>query len=269
MTIPEVLASADGTDVVVSGTVVKINEGWSTQYKNITITIQDADGNELYVYRLATNVTVGDVITITGKVGSYNNAKQIAQGATATIDVPHVCSEYTEATCEIAAKCVVCGAAHGEPAGHTAPNADGLCDTCGANISVTYSEEPITVYANKGNFDSAAKSITWVGTNFTVTGRQGGNNNAIRTTDADHFRIYKDSELEITSHAEQGIAKIVVTCTSEDYAKVMAGSLKTAGATAVVDGTNVIITVTSGTVTSIAFTATAQFRINKVVVFYI
>ena len=85
MTIPEAVAAADGTAVIVKGTVKEINTAWSEQHGNITVTIEDADGNTLYVYRLATNVAVGDDVVITGKMGTYNDARQIAAGATATI----------------------------------------------------------------------------------------------------------------------------------------------------------------------------------------
>lgn len=85
MTIPEVLAAEDGVNVIVSGTVVEINGEWSTQYKNMNVTIADANGNKLYVYRTSTQVTLGDIITVKGSVGSYNGAKQIAQGSTAEI----------------------------------------------------------------------------------------------------------------------------------------------------------------------------------------
>ncbi len=85
-TIPEAVAAADGTAVVVSGTVCLINEdGWA-QYGNMTVTIRDAAGNELYLYRLATQVAIGDVITVTGVMGTYSGTRQIAAGATATID---------------------------------------------------------------------------------------------------------------------------------------------------------------------------------------
>ena len=86
VTLTEAIALEDGTDVIVKGTVKKIDTAWSEQYGNITVTIEDADGNTLYIYRLKTNVQVGDVVTITGKVGSYNGAKQIAAGATAVIE---------------------------------------------------------------------------------------------------------------------------------------------------------------------------------------
>ena len=88
ISIPEALALPDGSNILVSGTVKEINTEWSEQYGNITVTIEDAEDNTLYVYRLKTNVKVGDVITITGKMGSYNGSRQVAAGATATIDDP-------------------------------------------------------------------------------------------------------------------------------------------------------------------------------------
>ncbi len=86
-TIPEILAADDGTRVIVSGTVKSIDTEWSDKYGNISVTIEDAEGNTLYLYRLATNVAVGDSITVYGTVGSYNGAKQIAAGAFADIAV--------------------------------------------------------------------------------------------------------------------------------------------------------------------------------------
>ena len=84
-TILEALELEDGTNVVVTGTVVKINTAWSDVYCNMSVTIADAEGNELYVYRLSTIVSEGDVIIVTGTMGSYNGQKQIAKGATAEI----------------------------------------------------------------------------------------------------------------------------------------------------------------------------------------
>ncbi len=86
-TVPQAKELADGSDVVVTGYVKTIaaKDAWSDKYNNMSVTIADAEGNELYVYRLATKVELNDVIIVTGKVGSYNNAKQIAAGATAII----------------------------------------------------------------------------------------------------------------------------------------------------------------------------------------
>ena len=90
-TVKEALELADGANVIVQGVVTAINTPWSEQYGNITVTITDKTGS-LYVYRLATNVKVGQTIKITGKMGSYNGAKQVAAGATAEIiaDAPSV-----------------------------------------------------------------------------------------------------------------------------------------------------------------------------------
>lgn len=85
LSIPEVIALEDGTPVVLKGTVTAIDTAWSDQYKNISVYVEDEEGNKLLLYRLSTNVVVGDVITVKGTVGSYNGAKQIAQGATAEI----------------------------------------------------------------------------------------------------------------------------------------------------------------------------------------
>ena len=85
--IADVLAMEDGTKVVVSGEVVRIKTEWSEQYKNITVYISDGT-NEIQLFRLSTKVVVGDIITVTGVVGSYNGEKQIAQGATAVITDP-------------------------------------------------------------------------------------------------------------------------------------------------------------------------------------
>ena len=46
MTIAEALAAADGTEVVVSGTVIEINTAWSDSYGNISVTIADRLGLE-------------------------------------------------------------------------------------------------------------------------------------------------------------------------------------------------------------------------------
>ena len=83
-TIKDANTAQVGSPVVVSGTVMQINEEWDSYYKNITVTITDGTYT-LYVYRLATQVKLGDIITVTGTIGSYDNANQVAKGATAVI----------------------------------------------------------------------------------------------------------------------------------------------------------------------------------------
>lgn len=84
-TIPEALAAADGTDVVVTGYVKEINTAWNTNFKNMTVTIADDEGNTLYVFRLSTQVNLNDIITVSGKMASHNGNRQIGAGATAEI----------------------------------------------------------------------------------------------------------------------------------------------------------------------------------------
>lgn len=84
-TIPEALAAADGTDVVVTGYVKEINTAWSTNFNNMSVTIADDEGNTLYVFRLSTQVNLNDIITVSGKMATYNGNRQIGAGATAEI----------------------------------------------------------------------------------------------------------------------------------------------------------------------------------------
>lgn len=86
MTIPEALAAEDGTKIKVTGTVSEINGAWNEQYGNMNVTIIDADGNTLYLYRLSTKVEMGDIITVKGEMATWDEERQVAQGATATID---------------------------------------------------------------------------------------------------------------------------------------------------------------------------------------
>ena len=49
------------------------------------VTITDAEGNSIFVFRLATLVGEGDTIKVTGVMGSYYETRQVAEGATAVI----------------------------------------------------------------------------------------------------------------------------------------------------------------------------------------
>ena len=87
VTVAEASSLADGTPLIVTGTVIRIDTLWDSNYNNMSVTIADGDNfeNTLYVFRLATQVEVNDIVKVTGVMASYNNAKQIAQGATAEV----------------------------------------------------------------------------------------------------------------------------------------------------------------------------------------
>ena len=73
-----------GTEVVLKGTVSQIDGEWDTYYKNMNVTLKDETGT-FYLFRLATQVQLGDIVTVTGVIGTYNEANQLAQGGTAVV----------------------------------------------------------------------------------------------------------------------------------------------------------------------------------------
>ena len=83
----EAKAKDVGALVKISGIVVEAS-AWNTTFGTMSVTIVDADGDSLYVFRMGTQVQVGQFITVEGAVGEYGGAKQIAQGSTATIGTP-------------------------------------------------------------------------------------------------------------------------------------------------------------------------------------
>ena len=171
MSIPEVLASSEGTAVVVKGTVVEIYQSWSDQYSNISFYIADEAGNKLLVFRTGTKVTIGDQVTVTGKATVYNSVIQIAQGGVTVIDVKHICSEFTEGSCTIDSKCVVCGNVGTAAPGHIYEG--GVCTGCGEaepTGDVIPGNLIFTAAENKANADS------YMTTNFPewkITGKLG------------------------------------------------------------------------------------------------
>lgn len=158
MSIPEVLASAEGTAVVVKGTVSSIYQAWSDQYKNISFYISDEAGNKLLVFRTGTKAAIGDKVTVTGKATVYSGTIQIAQGGVTVIDEAHTCS-FTAGSCVADSFCTNCGAIATAAPGHK--YVDGFCSACGA-------AEPVgevlpgnlifTAAANKADADAYMKS---------------------------------------------------------------------------------------------------------------
>ena len=172
VTVTEAATLADDTLVIIEATVSKITFAWSDSSKNMSVDITDGT-TTLNAYKLASKVGAGDVIVIYGKVGSHNDTKQIASGATAEIKTAHVCSTYTEG------KCPVCGAA--DPSAVTsittsAPvtSASQITNGCkiviasgnnimGASAGNYYARIALTANENKGytfNSDAGVEVIT-------------------------------------------------------------------------------------------------------------
>ena len=134
-TLTEVIALADGTAVVVTGTVVTIDAAYNEGYNNISVHISDNDGKKLSIYRLTGNVEVGQIIRVSGTITTYGGARQIAQGATFELIGTHECSKWTDATCSSPAKCIVCGVTKGDKLPHNLGPAatcedNQICEDC-------------------------------------------------------------------------------------------------------------------------------------------
>ena len=224
-------AAEDGTDVVLQGTVTEINTAWSEQYKNITVTITDAEGGTFYLYRLAANVALGDEITVFGKVGSYNGAKQLAAGGTAII---------TKAA--------------------TPEGGEG-----GEGGETDAADETLTMTATGGTLAADSLTIAWATENCDFVVAKHNSTTDIRVTDADHFRAYKDAKVTITAKNSKTIAKLVITLTESKYAEPMQATAEAAGYTVTVDGTTVTVTVNGATA---EWVNTAQIRIKSIAVYF-
>ena len=170
----------------------------------------------------------------------------------------------TEATCtQKGVKTFTCATCNGtvtediEALGHTTDN--GVCGNCGQTIGDDTKpvETTMSIFANKGT--TGTDTISWTSDGVTFTNNKG--TTAIRTSDSDHYRIYANSEVVISSTK---MTKIVITATSGSYATVLESSISAAGYTVTVSGS--VVTVTLESVDTITFTASAQTRINKIVV---
>lgn len=186
MTIADALAASQGTDVVVTGTVVGIYEPWSS-YNNMSVYIQDANGDQILVFRTPNQVELGNIITVAGSVTVYNGVNQIAQGSAVTVVGEHVCADwYEDATCTAPQTCKLCGATTGEALGHTDENTDGTCDVCGMSTSAT--STTTTTY----NFSNYPK-----GTQYNPETLELDENVSVSTNNGCHFntqlRIYDSS----------------------------------------------------------------------------
>ncbi len=126
--------------------------------------------------------------------------------------------------------------------------------------------ESLNIFGTTGTLAGDSLSISWEGTNIKFVTEKASSTTAIRTSDADHFRAYKDSESIISCLDGSTITKVVITTTGSSYATALANSTVTGG-TATADGTIVTI-VAESDATAIVITAGAQWRLSKVEVTY-
>ena len=218
----------DGTAVVIKGKVSEIKEAWTDQYKNNSVYITDGT-NTFYVFRTNFKLDLNDEVVVVGEIGSYNGAKQIAKGAMAVVT--------TKAPTE------------------------------GGEEEVVIEGEKFSIAANTGVLSNENKTITWTSDNYTIANNQGASTSAIRTSDADHFRVYAKSDFAVSAKNDKKIVKVTIVCQNEGYATKAVESLTTDGAKATAEE-NVVTIVAEAGVAAIEFTATAQFRVTDIYVVF-
>jgi len=245
ISIADALKAPVNKKVILTGTISGIKSAWDSYYNNMEAYLSDGEGNEILLYRIKTQVTVGDKVTVQGVIGVYNNVNQIAQsGSTVTITEKHVCSEYTEATCQKLAECVVCGSKTGEKAEHT--YVSGTCSVCG-HVQGEQEETKVTIsFADKANrteYDSNKQ--VWKQNGIIVTNNKGASTSNVGDY-ANPARFYKSSELIIEVEGKS-ITEIVFTCSGESkYKQALVDSISGMdGITVTVDG--MVVTVSFAT----------------------
>ena len=259
MTVEQALAAALDTKVQITGTVSRMYQDWSTQFNNCSPYITDETGKEIIIFRTTVSVKVGDVVTVTGVIGQFNNINQIAQGNTLTVVTAHVCSDWNEATCTAPKTCKVCGATEGDVTDHNYVN--GSCSVCGA---AQPSEGKTTVSVKKTHTEVATIAGVTVGQNTgVITGKNIALNDDITvvcakgnsTSDpciySESIRMYQGGAT-ITIKAAEGCEMATITITL-----------------ATKSGGQGPITVTGGTASALAnytYTITVEAGVSEVVI---
>lgn len=122
----------------------------------------------------------------------------------------------------------------------------------------------MAIAGNTGVKSADNNSISWTQNDFKCINEKASSSTAIRTSDSDHYRIYKNSILRFTAPSGKSFNTIVVSCpTTGQYLDPLKTSAENAGYTVSVSGKVVTIS-TPDYVSEISIIASAQFRISRV-----
>ena len=160
--------------------------------------------------------------------------------------------------------CSVCGDVKTETVKALGHNfVDGACDVCGEAQPL---EVTIETFANTGVLDGST-SISWTNGGFQFTAYKAGSTSDIRTSDADHFRIYAHNKVVVSSLNGELLTKVQFNATSASYATVL-GGCAAEGWVASVDGTVVTFTATAanGAENLTIEDVSAQTRVSSVII---
>ena len=126
--------------------------------------------------------------------------------------------------------------------------------------------ESLNIFGKTGTLASESLSISWEGTNIKFVTEKSSSQTPIRTSDADHFRVYQGTKTTISCVDGSVITKVVITTTESSYAKALVDFTVTGGK-ATADGIIVTIEAESNA-TAIVISADAQWRLSKIEVTY-
>ncbi|MBP3592595.1 MAG: hypothetical protein J6K14_08940 [Clostridia bacterium] len=184
----------DGTDTItVYGLYLGEKGNGGTQYKDMEV-----------------KPVAYDTIKIYGVLSSHNGSAQFVAASLIEHEV-HVCSQYTEATCEKKAECVVCGTKIGDYADHDM--VQGVCSVCGYvegaavvdtnTVTMAYTTAETTNMT--GNNDAATVGLD--ATIFSVIGDKGDTNNNCGLNQAGQIRLYGKRDTGVGSYFTVTIAE--------------------------------------------------------------
>ena len=248
-TITDAIAAPDGTNVVVTGTVVGIKDAYNSSYNNISVYIADENGVQLLVYRLTGNVNVGQIIKVTGTMTTYSGARQINQGGTFEAVGTHTCSKYTEPTCKDPASCVVCGAVkEGSVPSDEHNFVDGICIVCNTpdpNYDGEFVTKVSTVtFSNLGYTNGQLFSSYVLDGVITISAsKETGGTAPAYYNSGTALRLYGKNKFTITPAGGCKILSISITCASSN--NVTNGSVTNASMS--IDGALTTLTPEDGT----------------------
>lgn len=136
--------------------------------------------------------------------------------------------------------------------------------TAKIQASAAETTKEISVLGTTGTLSSDSASISWTNDNVVFTNYKAGSSTAIRTSDSAHYRVYANSEIEVS--APGNITQIVITSAGSSYYTPWVESAGTVG-TATLNGSEITLVPTTPAA-AIKFAATEQVRLSKVVVTY-
>ena len=233
---------SDGHIYTLTGVITSVDSVYSSSYGNVTVTmLVNGTESSIQCYRMtgtgADLIGVGDTITVSGSIKNYNGTIEFDAGC--TLD------SYTLAD-------------------------DGEGDEGGdeGGDAVEGESESLNITATGGTLASDSLSISWEGTNFSVVNEKGTSSSAIRTSDSDHFRVYKNNSTTISAKNGKQLSQIVITTTGSTYTTALLNSTFSDGVTAAADGNVVTLTLASAMDAVVIDATSAQWRLNKVEVTY-